>query len=361
MRAGGPNRLVATRGKAKILLISMKTKAILLSSLFACALSQTVLCQAQQSQSLRDLLQGIQPGQATAPAAAPQPAQPAPAAAPAVVAPPAAQAPEFKPVFMSIVTNYHLVTNRVIVTNYVVSTNLTFTTNYYNAQGQLMTPLQPAQPQPAAAPAAVAAPKPVAPDPAVVKANQVRAIRELLALSATGASNTVAAPGAFSRTPSLQIRIPEGVTVFDRRKGETLTDAMNKAAENAAPAALALVQKTVAQLNPAEPAPILQGGNDAATRFLLSSEGQKLTDQIMGLVQTSAANARVSEAYNAVMLRGGGLLGAVLGTAPSVDMNAHITKGLVEAIFLNLASEENRIRTDPTVNKSKILQDALKK
>lgn len=335
----------------------MKTKAPLLAVLIACALSQTDLCQAQQSQSLRDLLQGIQPGQATAPAAAPQPAQPAPAPSPTVVAPPAAQAPEFKPVFMSIVTNYHLVTNRVIVTNYVVSTNLTFTTNYYNAQGQLMTPLQPA----AATPAAVAAPKPVAPDPAVVKANQVRALRELLTLSATGASNTVAAPGAFSRTPSLQIRIPEGVTVFDRRKGETLTDAMNKAAENAAPAALALVQKTVAQLNPAEPAPILQGGNDAATRFLLSGEGQKLTDQIMGLVQTSAANARVSEAYNAVMLRGGGLLGAVLGTAPSVDMNAHITKGLVEAIFLNLASEENRIRTDPTVNKSKILQDALKK
>ncbi|MHC1768204.1 MAG: DUF4197 family protein [Verrucomicrobiia bacterium] len=341
----------------------MKTKAPLLAVLIACALSQTGFCQAQQSQSLRDLLQGIQPGQATAPAAAPQPAQSAQAPSPTVVAPPAAQAPEFKPVFMSIVTNYHLVTNRVIVTNYVVSTNLTFTTNYYNAQGQLMTPLQPAptlQPA-AAAPAAVAAPKPVAPDPAVVKANQVRAIRELLALSATGASNTVAAPGAFSRTPSVQIRIPEGVTVFDRRKGETLTDAMNKAAENAAPAALALVQKTVAQLNPAEPAQILQGGNDAATRFLLSSEGQKLTDQIMGLVQTSAANARVSEAYNAVMLRGGGLLGAVLGTAPSVDMNAHITKGLVEAIFLNLASEENRIRTDPTVSKSKILQDALKK
>lgn len=335
----------------------MKTKAPLLAVLIACALSQAEFCQAQQSQSLRDLLQGIQPGQATAPAAAPQPAQPAPAPSPTVVAPPAAQAPDFKPVFMSIVTNYHLVTNRVIVTNYVVSTNLTFTTNYYNAQGQLMTPLQPA----AATPVAVAAPKPVAPDPAVVKANQVRAIRELLALSATGASNTVAAPGAFSRTPSLQIRIPEGVTVFDRRKGETLTDAMNKAAENAAPAALALVQKTVAQLNPAEPAPILQGGNDAATRFLLSGEGQKLTDQIMGLVQTSAANARVSEAYNAVMLRGGGLLGAVLGTAPSVDMNAHITKGLVEAIFLNLASEEGRIRTDPTVNKSKILQDALKK
>ncbi len=333
----------------------MKTKAPLLAVLIACALSQTDFCQAQQSQSLRDLLQGIQPGQASAPAATVQPA-PAVAATPTAAATPVAQTPEFKPVFISIVTNYHLVTNRVIVTNYVVSTNLTFTTNYYNAQGQLMTPLQPV----AAAPAAVAAPKPVAPDPAIVKANQVRALRELLALSTKAASNTVAAPGAFSRTPSLQIRIPEGVTVFDRRKGETLTDAMNKAAENAAPAALALVQKTVAQLNPAEPAPILQGGNDAATRFLLSSEGQKLTDQVLGLVQTSAANARVTEAYNAVMLRGGGLLGAVLGTAPSVDMNAHITKGLVEAIFLNLASEEGRVRTDPTVAKSKILQDALK-
>lgn len=335
----------------------MKNKARFLTVLIICALGQAGFGQAQQNQSLRDLLQGIQPGQGS-PTAPAQPAQPAPAAvaAPTPAGSPAAAVPEFKPVFMSIVTNYHLVTNRVIVTNYVVVTNLTYTTNYYNAQGQLMTPLQPVQPQ---APAAVQ--QPAAPDPAVVRSHQVRAIRELLALSTAAASNSVAAPGSFTANPNLQIRIPEGVTVFDRRKGQALTEAMNKAAENAAPGAFALVQKTVAQINPPEPAQVLQGGNDAATRFLLSNEGQKLTDQVLGLVQTSAANAHVSEAYNAVMLRGGGLLGAVLGTGPSVDMNAHITRGLVEAIFLNLASEENRIRTDPTAAKSRTLQDALKK
>jgi hypothetical protein len=333
----------------------MKTNEFFLTVLIACAAVPLGVAQAQQSQGLLDLLRTIEPGQGSTPAApAPQTApaavpQPSPAGAPS------APAMDVKPVFMSVVTNYSLITNRVIVTNYVVVTNRTFTTNYYNAQGQLLTLL----PQTQAQAAATALTRPSAPDPAVVRSNQVRAIRELLTLSATAASNTVAAPNSFTSNPNLQIRIPEGVTVLDRRKGQALTDAMNKAAQNAAPAAFALVQKAVAQLVPPEPAQVLQGGNDAATRHLLSTDGQKLTDQILGIVQASAANARVTDAYNAVMLRGGGLLGAVLGTGPSVDMNAHITKGLVEAIFLNLAAEENRIRTDPTAKKSKTLQSAL--
>jgi hypothetical protein len=45
------------------------------------------------------------------------------------------------------------------------------------------------------------------------------------------------------------------------------------------------------------------------------------------------------------MLRGGGLLGTVLGTTPSVDMNAHITRGLMEAVVLKLSAQEKLVRT----------------
>lgn len=245
--------------------------------------------------------------------------------------------------FMSIITNYTRITNPVIVTNYVVVTNRTFTTNYFNAQGQLLMPVQGAGiPVLAAAETKPAAP--IAPDPALIRSNKVQAVRELLLSALTGASNMLATDGTFSSGSANQIRIPEGVTVFDRKRAQALTTAMNSAADKAVPATFAALRKLAAQLNPPDPAQILEAGGDAATRYLLSAEGQSTVNEVLAIVQTTAAEARVPEAYNAVMLRGGGLLGTVLGTAPSVDMNAHITRGLMEAVVLKLSAQEKLVR-----------------
>ena len=309
-----------------------------------------------QAQTVSDLLRGIQPG-ATAPTAS----EPAPVQPPANPSPAATPAPAFdtKPAFMSIVTNLVRLTNQVITTNYVVVTNATFTTNFFNAQGQILMPVQPT-----ALPAQVAVEspaKPAAPDPAVVRSNRLQAVRELLSLSVAGASNTLSVPASFSGNANYQIRLPDGLTSFDRKKGQNLAAAMNAAAEKSVGPAMAIVGKTASHLTHADPAQLLQAGNDAATRYLLSTQGQDLSNQILAVVQVAAAEARVPEAYNAVMVRGGGLLGAVLGTSPSIDINAHITRGLMEAMFLNVSSEENRVRADPSARKTKALQEGLAK
>jgi hypothetical protein len=174
--------------------------------------------------------------------------------------------------FMSIVTNYTRITNPVIVTNYVVVTNRTFTTNYYNAQGQLLMPVEGAG-LPVLAAVETKVPAPIGPDPAVLRSNKVQAVRELLLSALTGASNALAADGTFSSGSANQIRIPEGVTVFDRKKAQALTTAMNTAAEKAAPGTFAALRKLAAQLNPPDPAQILDAGGDAATRYLLSAGG----------------------------------------------------------------------------------------
>ena len=280
-----------------------------------------------------------------------------PAPAPSYPAP----ALDTKPAFMSIATNYTRITNVVIVTNYVVVTNLTFTTNFYNAQGQLLMPVQPsASPALTLAEAKPIPPAPSAPDPAVIRSNRLQVVRELLLQGLTAASNTLSPEGSFTTNPNYQIRIPDGVTSFDRKKSQALTTAMNTAAEKAVPGACAVLQQTIAKLNPPDPVQVIQGGSDAATRYLLNAEGQNLTNQVLAIVQGTTATAHVTEAYNAVMLRGG-FLGAVLGTSPSVDINAHITRGLMDAIFLTLTSQENLVRTDPSARKTKALQDAFAK
>lgn len=265
-----------------------------------------------------------------------------------------------RPAFMSVVTNATLKTNVVIVTNYVVVTNLTYTTNLYNAQGQLLQPV-PTRTIPGLIPIPGATATTAAPDPAVIQATQTQAVKDLLGSGVLAASNTLCKAGSFNSNAANTIQIPEGVTVFDRKKGQTLLAAMNTAAEKAAPEALAVVQQKVNQLKPENPAQLLQGSADAATSHLSSTEGQNLTQQILPIVQRAASAAGVDQAYQNVMLKGGGLFGAVLGTTKEVDINAHITRGLMRAVFEHMTAQEKLIRTDPAARKTKALQDAFKK
>lgn len=269
-----------------------------------------------------------------------------------------------RPAFMLVVTNISRVTNAVVVTNYLVVTNITYQTNLYNAQGQLLQPVAPAVASvPGLIPIvpATPAPKPAEPDPAVLKSNQVVAVRELLNLSLSGASNVLSAAGTFAENTPRGIRMPEGVTSFDRKKSQAFLQAMNTAAAKALPDAIQVAAQAVSSLNPTNPASIVQGTNGAATAYLLTDQGEKMSSDILAVVRRAAAEAGVREAYQAVMLKGGGLLGAVLGSGPAVDTDAHITKGLTDAIFEEVKKHEAAVRAEPSGRGTKTLQEALKK
>jgi hypothetical protein len=274
---------------------------------------------------------------------------------------PAAPALDVRPAYMQIVTNYALKTNLVIVTNYVVVTNVTFTTNLYNAQGQLLMPVLPSQPPiPGLIPIPPAKTVAPTPDPAMVRSNQALAVKELLAQGLLATSNKLGVAGSFTSNATHQIPIPQGVTAFDRKKNQTLLTALNTAAETAVPETIGVILKTISQLKLDDPAPVIKGERDAATRQLLTAHGDDLANQVLPIVQRASAAAKVREAYNSVMLKGGGLLGAVLGAGPTEDMDTHITRGLMKAIFNRLAEEEGVLRTNPAARTTKVLQDAFK-
>ncbi len=273
-----------------------------------------------------------------------------------------------KPAFMKVLTNVTRITNAVIVTNYVVVTNLTFTTNLFNAAGQLLRPVPAALagipgavPIPQTSPPAPAKPVAPAPDPAAIKDGQLKVVRELLTQSLLGASNVLASPGYFADSKPHSIAMPEGVTSFDRKKSQTFLTAMNDAAKRAAPETATLFSQAIKQLNAADPAAILKGGPTAATKLLRETDLARLHEQALTIVHRAAVDANVDAAYRSVMLKGGGLLGAVLGAGPAVDTDTHIAKGLLKALFNEMEVQESRIRSDPAERKTKALQDAFTK
>jgi hypothetical protein len=265
-----------------------------------------------------------------------------------------------KAAFMQLITNFTLQTNVVIVTNYVVTTNATVTTNFYNAQGQLLLPVPVSRPAiPGLIP--IAETKPAEPDPAAVKAGQLQAIRELLTQGLLACSNQVSAAGSFASNAMQRIEIPAGVTSFDRRKSQALLTAMNVTAEKAAPEAVALLLKTADQIKTDDPNAVIKGDADAATRLLASAYQEELGPQLLFLVRQAGVETKLRETYQNVLLKGGGLLGSVLGSGPSVDIESHVTQGLWRALTNHLAERESLIRSDASAQSTPALKAAFKK
>ncbi len=263
------------------------------------------------------------------------------------------------PAYMQILTNQVRVTNAVIVTNYVTITNVIYTTNLFNAQGQFLRELKPLPS--GLIPIVPAVATTPAPDPAVLQAVRATAVKDLMLQSLLTASNKVCAPEFFADSNARPIQMPPGVTSFDTAKGRTLLTAMNTAAAKAAPDACRIIAESANSLKPSDPAAILRGSDDAATALLFGAENENLASAGLGVVRKTSADARVLEAYRSVMLKGGGLLGAVLGTGPTVDIEMHITQSLLATISQATAAQEKLIRKDPKERKTKALQDAMGK
>ncbi|WCJ60810.1 DUF4197 family protein [Fontisphaera persica] len=263
---------------------------------------------------------------------------------------------DVKPAFMLVTTNVEIKTNMVIVTNFVVVTNITRVTNYYNAAGQLLTPVTP-QALPALPPPPAA--KPATPDLAQVRAAQLQAIRDLLTQGITAASNVLSKPGAFTSNAAHQIAIPAGVTVFDRKRGEALLQAMNLTAERAVPEAAGLLLKYAGAVQHSNPVEVIRGEPDAATRLLLSSQGEALSQGLVEIVERAGRESKLQEAYANAMLRGGGLLGAVLGTQPQGNVESHVAQGLLRAFAEYLVREEKLVRTNAAARSTPALRQAF--
>lgn len=354
----------------------MKHLNLFVSAVFAVAVLTPA---AAPAQTILDLLKTIQPGQPAPTQPAPVPTvvtntqtiiiysnAPAQTAAPAPISSSQPAALDTRPAFMMFVTNLVTVTNRVIVTNYVVSSKEVVTTNFYNAQGVYLQPAQPVAPTPPPGfilitPVAPAVTKvPVGPDPRVVLAGQQQAVRDLLTQSTATAGKKLSATGSFA-DPANQIQIPEGMTVFDRAKAARLLTAMNTAAEKAVPETTQLLQSAIARLALPQPQSLLKGApEDAAIRLLLTTEGQNLSNPTLAIIKKTGPAAGLPDAYQNAMLKGGGLLGGLLGGGPSVDIDSHVTRGVLAALVRNITNEERLIRTTPAARTTAPLKDAFK-
>lgn len=197
-------------------------------------------------------------------------------------------------------------------------------------------------------------------------------LKEALSIGAERAVGILGKDGGFLNDASVRIALPGSLETLASGlrmagQGKYVDDfelTVNRAAEQAVPATLEIVQDTVSNMTLDDVRGILAGGDDAATRFLQERAGGSMRAAILPIVSQATDQAGATAAYKALVKQAGGAvgglgaLGGMLNTG-SLDLDSYVTDKAMDGLFLKLAAEEKKIRENPLARSTDLLKSVF--
>ncbi len=130
------------------------------------------------------------------------------------------------------------------------------------------------------------------------------------------------------------------------KKVDEFVESMNHAAEKAVPVATDIFLDSVKQMTFTDAKNILLSKeDDAATQFFRRITENRLSENFRPIVENFTAKVGVTQKYKE-MVGKYGVLGKVVGQDAS-DIDGYITQKALDGLFLLMADEEKKIRTNP--------------
>ncbi len=188
------------------------------------------------------------------------------------------------------------------------------------------------------------------------------ALKEALEIGATKAVELASAPDGFFGNPLIRIPMPSALDRVSQLMrslgmGQVVDEfelSMNRAAEMAAAEATPILIDAVRGVSFGDAVSILNGGDTAATDTLRTKTEGSLTAVFEPIIKTKMDEAGVTRAYELLMEQGGGLM-AMLGGGSQLDLPAYVTDKALDGLFVLIAEEEAKIRTDPVARTTDLL------
>lgn len=131
---------------------------------------------------------------------------------------------------------------------------------------------------------------------------------------------------------------------------------MNRAAEDAAKEALAILRDAVMGMSVGDGFAILKGGDNAATNYLTEKTSASLREKFLPIVANSTKKVALTNYWTPLATsynKAGKLTGA---KAVDPDLDAYVTQKAIDGLFVLIAQEEKKIRQDPMARTSDLLR-----
>jgi len=177
-------------------------------------------------------------------------------------------------------------------------------------------------------------------------------------VSLTGRTN-----GYFSNA-AIKILMPEKLQTVEsglRMAGygpqvDELVLSMNRAAEQAAPAAKKIFLDAITSMTFDDAKKILSGGNTSATEFFKEKTTDQLTAAFRPVVDTTMSQVGVTRQYQALMSRFDAI---PFARSQAFDIDGYVVGKALDGLFHVMGEQETLIRTNPAARTTALLKEVF--
>jgi hypothetical protein len=190
----------------------------------------------------------------------------------------------------------------------------------------------------------------------------VNALREALKIGTQNASGRLSTVNGFFGNQLIKILMPPEAkkvenTLRSIGMGAQVDKAilsMNRAAEDASGKAVQIFINAISGMSVSDGISIVRGGQGAATNYLKNRTTGELTNAFRPIVNNSLNQVNATKYWSDVF----SVYNALPTTRQKVntDLVAYVTERALNGLFVTIADEENKIRTNPAARITDILK-----
>lgn len=195
---------------------------------------------------------------------------------------------------------------------------------------------------------------------AISSGDAAAGVKEALAKGADYAVSSLGKTNGFMGNPKVRIPLPgyldKGQSALRMlgmgKQADQLVETMNHAAENAVAEAKPILVDSIKKMTVSDAKDILTGGDDSVTQFFKRRSSDQLKVKFMPIVKEQTAKLKLAEQYNKFA---GKAASAGLVDKKNADIDSYVTHKAMDGLFLMIAEEEKKIRSNPLGAGSAIL------
>ena len=186
-------------------------------------------------------------------------------------------------------------------------------------------------------------------------------LREALTQGISTSVASTGRPGGYFDNAAIKILMPpklQRVEQAMRAAGmgpqvDSFVKSMNAAAEEAAPAAKAILLEALKQMSFTDAKGIVTGGHTAGTEYFKRTTTEQIQVEFRPIVERAMAKTGVVQQFQALM---GGAPKIPFFKTPDVDVNQYVLDKATDGLFVVMGQEETKIRTDPGAQLTPLLR-----
>ena len=189
-------------------------------------------------------------------------------------------------------------------------------------------------------------------------------VRAALERGADSAVAMLGRPGGFLDNPQVKIPLPGALdraasmlrAIGQQQRVDDLVNSMNRAAEQAVPAARPLLLNAVHEMSVEDAVKIVRGSDTSVTDFFAAKTRAPLGEKFLPIVTAETRKVSLAAKYNAVAGKG-----STFGLVRPEDANVeqYVTRKALDGLFFMIGQEEKKIRADPVGTGSAILKSVF--